>query len=422
MKSFVEKLLSHKKNRWRITAMGAFFLVLFLLGFFSSRGSSVEVEVAQVVRGDVVETVKATGTVEAGETVDVKAPIEGKIKKLHVKDGEHVEAGELLLEFDEGLLRQSVDQAEIAYQQALSAKERLDGGTDRVQVSQAKAALDQANVAYDEAKKALEDAEYLFREKAIAREQLDQARFAYKRAKIQLESAREQYALSQKSLPPSEKKAAQAQLNQARDQLDRAYEALEKSKVYAPSDGMVVLPTDLLGGGVREGSPVTQGQVLFALAKDDRLKISSLVDVYEADKIKPGQSVIVRSDLAEGELPGQVISVHPGVVSREAFTGVRVEVALEEGVKLRIGSTVNLEIVTGFLRGVPLVPREALKDGAVLAVERHSAPRAVSKRVQTGVAGSSGLVEVKAGLAEGEWVILNPANIQNGQRVKVRGW
>lgn len=128
---------------------------------------------------------------------------------------------------------------------------------------------------------------------------------------------------------------ASAQANQARAQLDLVMEKLDRVRVAAPFDGVVVrgdLSQEL-------GSPVEQGKVLFELAPLDAWRVILKVDERDIAHVRDG----VAGELVLTSLPGQsfplkVKKVTPVSVAEEGRNYFRVECELPKGAaKLRPG-------------------------------------------------------------------------------------
>src|SRR5688572_21777264 len=66
---------------------------------------------ARVTRGDVIENVDATGTLQAVTTVQVGSQVSGTIKALHADFNSRVRKGQVVAELDPSLLQAQVEQA-----------------------------------------------------------------------------------------------------------------------------------------------------------------------------------------------------------------------------------------------------------------------------------------------------------------------
>ena len=91
------------------------FLLLAAAGFLFYHGRSSglpEVQTTAVLRGNIVKTVSATGSLNAVNTVNVGAQVSGTIKKIHVDYNSVVARGQLLAEIDPSLLEANIRQSQ----------------------------------------------------------------------------------------------------------------------------------------------------------------------------------------------------------------------------------------------------------------------------------------------------------------------
>ncbi len=65
-----------------------------------------------VDRGEIRETINASGEIQAKTRINIGTSVTGEIKVLHVKDGQDVKAGDLLVTIDRERLKQETSQAE----------------------------------------------------------------------------------------------------------------------------------------------------------------------------------------------------------------------------------------------------------------------------------------------------------------------
>ncbi|WP_246843106.1 efflux RND transporter periplasmic adaptor subunit [Allokutzneria sp. NRRL B-24872] len=132
-------------------------LIVLVAGFFAVRllfpGQSAQGAAPRTVpvsTGSVSATVSAAGTVQSASTVGVNFGTSGTVKKISVKVGDKVSAGQELARLDATALQSKVDQAAAsvdAAQAALNAVKADDTATlaqRKSQLTQAKAALTEA--------------------------------------------------------------------------------------------------------------------------------------------------------------------------------------------------------------------------------------------------------------------------------------
>ncbi|MCU0984474.1 MAG: efflux RND transporter periplasmic adaptor subunit [Acetobacteraceae bacterium] len=217
-------------------------------------------------------------------------------------------------------------------------------------------------------------------------------------------AAREIIARAALDRAESEARAAQAVVETFRRRLDDTI-------IRAPMGG-VVLRRD---GEI--GEVVDTTATVFIVGEPKPLRITADVDEEDIPRVAPGQRVMLRADAFEGEvLTGEVSDITPAGDSR--LKVYRVRIALPEDTKLRIGMTVEANIVVRETAQAVLVPDSAVSNGAVWVLEGERVRRVP---VVTGVRGAR-RVEIRQGLAAGERVVLDPApGLVDGGRVRLPG-
>ncbi len=125
--------------------------------YLKDKGKTIDFQTAEATTGTISNTVTATGTIQAIQTVEVGTQVSGRIKKLYVDFNSHVKKGQVLAKIDEEPLRLSLDQAratldnakaELKYQK--SNYERLKPLYEKQLISQTD--YDQAVYNYEQAK------------------------------------------------------------------------------------------------------------------------------------------------------------------------------------------------------------------------------------------------------------------------------
>src|SRR5947208_8977124 len=98
------------RRPWIVWAVGAIVAVV-LLASFASRDDSVPVLAATVSRGTIRSVISTNGKVEPVQNFEAHAPVGTTVKKLYVKEGDHVRKGQLLVELDAASARSQAAQA-----------------------------------------------------------------------------------------------------------------------------------------------------------------------------------------------------------------------------------------------------------------------------------------------------------------------
>jgi RND family efflux transporter MFP subunit len=164
---------------------------------------------------------------------------------------------------------------------------------------------------------------------------------------------------------------------------------LGELELKAPMDG-TVLRRD---GEVGEIAGITATDVLFWVGQPKPLQVVAEVNEEDIARVRKGQAVLVRHEgFDDDTLHATVDELTPkGDPTTKTF---RVYFALPDKTPLKIGMSVEANIVVREAKNALLVPAEALANGSVQAVENG---RVFRRNVKTGVKGTR-MVEIVEGL------------------------
>jgi membrane fusion protein (multidrug efflux system) len=202
---------------------------------------------------------------------------------------------------------------------------------------------------------------------------------------------------------------AESELARTRAQIAAQTQRMEYYKIVAPMDG-TVLKED---GEV--GDMVDPGTILYRIGLEKPLWVVAGVNEEDIPRVQVGQKALLRSDAFAGQvLPGFVKQITPaGDPLSKTF---RVRIGLPDDTPLRVGMSIEANIVSREKPDVLLVPANAVVGNSMLlAIENEHARL---RKVQIGIRGT-GFVEILSGASEGE-LVASPAtaNIRNGSLVR----
>jgi membrane fusion protein, multidrug efflux system len=232
-------------------------------------------------------------------------------------------------------------------------------------------------------------------------------------ARAQLAEAEARLSLAEltlgrlKTLRESEN-AAQAEVDQAQAERDlaaaqvaRAREAVRRTRILAPFDGVV---------GRRDiavGATVDPSRVLARVDRLDVLVVDVSVSEDDASRVLPGQAASVSaSALPDTLIPGRVSYVAPRARSGSRTVDVRVEIE-DPDRRLRPGSSAAVRIEVGRQEGAVVVPAYAVIQGATgaRAWVVGEGETAEARTVEIGGRGPAE-VQIESGLEVGDRLIL----------------
>src|ERR1043166_7928144 len=137
------------------------------------------VQVAPVIKGSIRVIVTADAILYPREQANIVPKISAPIRRFLVNRGDHVKAGQLLAELENGDLVGAAQESRGQYVQAESNLRSTTGAGVPEQVTKAQSDLDAARQGLDAAKKLLDSRQQLLKEGALPRKQVDQAEGQY---------------------------------------------------------------------------------------------------------------------------------------------------------------------------------------------------------------------------------------------------
>jgi multidrug efflux pump subunit AcrA (membrane-fusion protein) len=419
-------------------------------------GDDPDIRVAKVGRATVVEVVEAPATVTAKATATVSSPADGTVARLRVREGQHIDAGQVLLRVESPQARRQLREAKRADAQAATASAPAPvtlAGSARADAA--------ARRAFARARRAAERIpDSAARRQALAA--LRVSRTQYDAARASAEAAARQLAAGLGSLSDAVAALSAAQRVQTRAALDVARRAVAALVVRAPVAGTVSLAppasgrTDasdtsglldqlpdsvrdqaggLLGGGspqvnavLQQGQPVSTGQPLLSVTDASTLSLTAQVDETDVLLVRPGVRASAELDaVPDATYDSEVLSVDPTPTS-STRGGVAFVVRLSLGRGTRADGTTAPTPRPGMSAVVDLQVRTARHTVAVPAAAVFRVGRRDSAWVvQNGVArqrlvrlGAQGRtkVQILEGLEVGDRVVVRGADrVREGQSV-----
>jgi ABC exporter DevB family membrane fusion protein len=312
----------------------------------------------------------ASGTLEARD-ISVGSKVGGRVVKVLVREGDHVQAGQLLVVFDDAELKARLTQAQGDLEAAQADLARLEHGTrpediaeaeaaaaarqgeDRrhgfrvEEVSQARADLQRIRVDAANAELRYRRAKELLGKGAVSHQFFDDAEAALKAARAQVAAA--EYALgaaqgrlraaraaSERAVSGFRKEdidAARARVLQARGGLEEAQARLDEHEVHAPAAAVVEV-LDL-----RPGDLVAPNAITARLLEADQLYVMVYVPETQIGRVRLGQDADVRVDA----WPDEVFSGRVEQIRQQAEFLPRNVQTREERVHQVIGVKVRVD-------------------------------------------------------------------------------
>lgn len=416
----MRKILAWVRRHPIITAIAVLVSIIIVYTIVKPSVPNYEYVTQQVSRGDVVKTVSASGKLRALNTINVGSEISGQVTNVYVDFNSPVTAGQLLAEIDSTRPRAQVTQARAQVELA------------RATLAQAQAAIVRAQTDVEVQTREFARRKELEKKGFVSGAGLDQAENNLVTAKASMSTARAQA------------QSARAQIAQSSAQLASAELDLSRTRIIAPSSGVVINKL------VEPGTTVAanfQTPNLFEIASDtSRMQVEASVDEADIGQVKEGQPVRFTVDSYPDEtFQAKVQQIRKS--ANEAQNAVSYLVILDvdnKDGKLLTGMTANVEIETGRKTDVLRIPTSATRfrprpedqpaseggddedgnagdqeerqksDGTFVWLKSEDAYKPTEKKISIGLVGED-FTEVKKGLSAQDVILLRVRNLNPEQ-------
>lgn len=313
--------------------------------YWSRPGTAgVSFRTARVVRGDLLVTIGATGTLQPEEVVDVGAQVAGKITDFgtttdgkEVDYGSTVEQGTVLARIDPSLYASDVEQASAMVEQA------------KANVLKAQADLEQTKAKLRQAEQNWKRAQELGPSRALSATDYDSYKAEY-------EIAIAAVAVSEASLVQAEKGVLQAEASSRRVKTNLSY-----CTIKSPVDGVIIDRRVNIGQTVVAS---LNAPSLFLIAKDlKRMQVWAAVNEADIGNIHAGQAVTFTVDAYPREVfKGEVAKVRLNASMTQNVVTYTVEIITDNSDgRLLPYLTANVKFEVARRSGVLQVPNAALR-------------------------------------------------------------
>lgn len=351
------------KKKWFWGAIVGLTVIVLVVANMIGVNQEVEVKVATVEMGKIVEQIYTKGKLKPTQTTSVYAPANGLVESVKVKSGDTVKKGQVLLTLSMKQVREQLEKERINLQ--LTEAERL-------------AAKKQHFENFKQARNTNPDLEP---------EKLDLTTYD-----LRIRS-------SQLTIQSLEKQLA-------------------NQNVVAPADGVV---TSLV---VNAGQMLTEGSEIATIADVSRLKVSAYLNELDAGKTEQGMKAVITGEAFSDSYEGSISYLAPTAVLPTPTSkdpSVEMEVSLNQvSPELRPGYNVTVEMEIPDKERL-LAPINAIQyDGEQAYVFKVQDGVAVKVPVTKGKEGED-QIELVSGVTKGDLVVVEGGDkLQDGAKVKVK--
>ena len=342
---------------------------------------------AKVEKGELVDAITSTGTINAVTTVSVGSQVSGTLQQIFVDFNSRVSKGQVIALIDPRLLEAAVEQA-------------------RANVNNAKASLEKAQVGVIDTDRTNRRNRELVKDGFVAQADVDSSQTAWEQAAAQ-------------------KRSADAALQQAEGALRVAQTNLEYATIRSPVNGTVISRNVDVGQTVAASF---QTPTLFSIAEDlMKMQVDTNVDESDIGRAALGQTVTFTVDAwPEKTFTGEVAQVRNSPIVTQNVVTYNVVVRVDNrDLLLKPGMTANVSIEVKKFKDVLKIPNAALRyrpTAKGTEVESGGKRPANGKGKEAGgqrvyLLGKDGKpvpVKIKAGVSNGTFTVLEEGELKAG--------
>lgn len=416
---------------WAIVGLSLVLgLVALIVGMLWTAPPEVETVHAKAMSSAASGTsLSATGYIVPHHKIDVNSKVTGRVKAVGVEKGDHVRAGQVLVQLEDDEFQAQVQQARGQVESARAYLQELESGSRPQEIEQARNILEQARATVRDDKVTLDRTRQLAQEGIVARQQLDDAQARYDSDAQRADSLAQAYTLTKLGPRPEEIHRARGSLLQAQGQLAYAEAQLAATKIRAPLTGTILERTAEQGELITStfASTAAGGPHGSVVSLADLRDLQVELDVAQDDfsKLHPRQRAIVTTDAyPDRKYDGTLAEVSPEANRQKATVQVKVQIMnpddylrpdMNATVQFLSDASPTAETFTGVLVPTKTIRMDGHRQYVLIAYQSHAVMREIHVLRQrpdgTWVDGLTG----------GEQVIVGgPPSLKDGSRIRQR--
>ncbi|MBP8168905.1 MAG: efflux RND transporter periplasmic adaptor subunit [Azonexus sp.] len=401
-------MITLPKTRYILFLLAVLATLALLAAFALPRLLGEKIGVLAASRGELRQSVVASGKVRSPQRVELASQITGRVTQIPVREGQNVAAGELLIQLDDAEWRATLAQAQASLTQSelrLAQMQQLAQPLATQAKRQAEANLLQAQQRFAQTSELVAKGFY-------SKTQLDDAQRNLDVAESQRQTSELQLRSNQRG--GSDERLARVAVAQARASLDIAQSRLDYTRITTPVAGTV------LTRNVEPGITIQPGKLLMTLSPSGDTELVVQIDEKNLALLRLSQKALASADAyPDRRFAAEITFISPAVDPLRGSVEIRLRVT-EAPEYLRQEMTISVDIETARRADALIVPSEAIRDAGsnqawVLVVREGTAQR---QAVKLGLR-SEGKTEILEGLAPGDLLVpVKNLSIREGSRVR----
>jgi len=392
-----EEVKAHKKRKiWVIISAGLLVLitaVLVMRNLITPSLSAAEINTAVVEKGNIENTINATGEVLPEFEEVLTSPINASVRQVLMDAGNKIKSGQSILTLDKSA-------AETDFSKLKFQIESKDNEIRKLKLDLSKSFYDiKSNNSIKQLRiasltDAVANAKRLFKAGGGTREGIEQAELNLKVAELEKKQLENEISSKQQTMKIEITEAEIALAILRNDQL-ALKRKLDLANVIATRAGVITWVNKNIGATIREGEPLAR------IADLGSFKVAGGISENSLDQLSIHMPVVIR--LNEILLRGQVVNISPAV--NNGIVSFDVQLDERNNKLLRPNMKVDVFLVTATRNGVTRVVNGPVFNGSDdQDVFVMSNGKAVKRNVKTGLSNFD-FIEILSGLKPGETII-----------------
>ncbi|QYF93462.1 HlyD family efflux transporter periplasmic adaptor subunit [Massilia sp. PAMC28688] len=392
-------------------AVAGIAISLFFVDFNTVRVERSKLAISAVERGTLEIKVRGSGQLLPRTIESIGAQVNGRVLKKHVQPGDVVKAGQLVLELSNPQAVARADEAQSAWQGALTDL----GATE----SELKTDLLNQEIALTQARFNLQSAQLQLEAETELKAANLVSGVDYKRTQLNVAQLKRALEIGQDRVNAIRANikmkvaVSQARVTELARALERARNDVNNLKIVAGIDGIVqVLRADI-------GQELTAGQPIGQIAQPNSLYAELRVPARDAAEVQVGQEVLV--DTHNGTVRAQVTRVDPAIANGTVVVDAALKGPLPSGARPQLA--IDGDIYLARLPNALFVrkPSYAQAGSPVSVFKLDSSGDYADKVVIRSGKLSLTLMQVLDGLKAGESIITSESgDWQNKDRIRIK--
>lgn len=235
---------------------------------------------------------------------------------------------------------------------------------------------------------------------------LDLSQQAINTAQSVLSSAEDSLALKKAGYAPEQIEAQKATVKQVEAQITNYEIQLNQSFIKSPINGIITKQE------AKIGKNISANQIIISIISEAKFQIETNIAETDIAKIKINDLAKITLDAYGNDaiFEAKVISIDPAETVIEGVSTYKTTLEFtQEDNQIKSGMTANIDILTAKKENVIAIPQRAIitKNGQKFILIDKGNNQTEEKKIETGLRGSDGNIEIISGLKKGEKVIIS---------------